>query len=625
MLSLLTALLASSPALAADSDPVLDHHATFAVEGGWFWTDKGEHIGSSWSVVGRAGWGPVPRLGFELSTGYIQGRTRSSFEYVYSAFTPRFSTLFIILPEGRFQPFFAVEAGLIYKNVWRSQDIIAEQANAEGWGGYENPDTDFLGGAGVGVFIPLVGPLAFRADFRALVNIGTEPHGLREDIFYDLELTAGLALRLGTGSRDRDNDGILNRVDLCPDDPEDRDYFEDQDGCPDWDNDQDRLPDPIDKCPNDPEDRDGFQDGDGCPDPDNDNDGILDVYDTCPNMAEDKDGFEDEDGCPDPDNDQDGVDDLRDECPNVPEDHDGWQDQDGCPDPDNDGDGILDKDDECPNAAEDQDGFGDLDGCPENDNDGDGIQDLDDRCPSEPEDHDGFQDEDGCPDLDNDSDGIADTEDRCPDDAEDRDGFQDEDGCPELDNDQDGIPDLQDRCPLDPEDVDGFQDEDGCIDPDNDADGIPDVVDDCPDSAEVYNGFQDLDGCPDELPPEIKEFTGVIQGIYFEIDSDTIKAQSFSVLDRAARVLQDYPDVRLKIEGHTDSDGGEEHNLDLSQRRAMSVGQYLIDAGVNPDRLEWQGYGESRPIASNNTQDGKAQNRRVEFHVINPAKPQVPQ
>ena len=90
-------------------------------------------------------------------------------------------------------------------------------------------------------------------------------------------------------------------------------------------------------------------------------------------------------------------------------------------------------------------------------------------------------------------------------------------------------------------------------------------------------------------------------------------------------MLKDYPGIRMRIEGHTDSDGGDDYNLELSQRRAMAVGQYLINAGVEPDRLEWQGFGETRPIASNQTAEGKAQNRRVEFHVINPEPLVVPQ
>ncbi len=131
---------------------------------------------------------------------------------------------------------------------------------------------------------------------------------------------------------DSDGDGIDDSVDKCPNEPEDKDGFQDQDGCPDLDNDNDGIPDAQDKCPNEPEDKDGFQDQDGCPDPDNDNDGIPDAKDKCPNDPEDKDGFQDQDGCPDPDNDNDGIPDTKDRCPNEPETINGYQDDDGCPD-----------------------------------------------------------------------------------------------------------------------------------------------------------------------------------------------------------------------------------------------------------------------------------------------------
>ncbi|MFT7700120.1 MAG: outer membrane protein OmpA-like peptidoglycan-associated protein [Candidatus Krumholzibacteriia bacterium] len=119
------------------------------------------------------------------------------------------------------------------------------------------------------------------------------------------------------------------------------------------DRDRDGIPDDKDMCPDQPEDMDGYNDLDGCPDPDNDGDGILDADDACPTRAEDLDGFQDEDGCPDPDNDGDGIYDGRDSCPNEAEDIDGWQDQDGCPDPDNDQDGVLDINDRCPRTPVD--------------------------------------------------------------------------------------------------------------------------------------------------------------------------------------------------------------------------------------------------------------------------------
>ena len=129
------------------------------------------------------------------------------------------------------------------------------------------------------------------------------------------------------GPADRDRDGILDDVDKCPDQPEDKDGFEDEDGCPEPDNDKDGLADTSDKCPNEPEDKDKFEDEDGCPDPDNDTDGIADATDKCPIDPEDKDAFEDEDGCPDADNDKDGVLDAADRCPNEP----GPPDNEGCP------------------------------------------------------------------------------------------------------------------------------------------------------------------------------------------------------------------------------------------------------------------------------------------------------
>jgi hypothetical protein len=182
------------------------------------------------------------------------------------------------------------------------------------------------------------------------------------------------------------------------------------------DKDKDRIPDDIDKCPAAAEDKDLFQDNDGCPDPDDDNDAVCDPIitesnrlgefvgvckglDKCPNQAEDKDGFEDEDGCPDLDNDKDGIADKFDKCPMDPEDMDAFEDADGCPDLDNDKDGIADKDDKCAVDAEDKDAFEDEDGCPELDNDKDGIPDLKDKCPLEAEVKNGVEDEDGCPDV----------------------------------------------------------------------------------------------------------------------------------------------------------------------------------------------------------------------------------
>lgn len=182
----------------------------------------------------------------------------------------------------------------------------------------------------------------------------------------DARLVLGFVLEPSIG--DRDNDGLRDDEDQCPDVPEDFDRFQDQDGCPDLDNDNDGIPDTEDQCVNVPEDRDGDADTDGCPEGSNgdrDGDGILDAVDKCPEVPEDRDGFEDTDGCPDLDNDQDGIPDKQDRCPDVAEDFDKFEDTDGCPEPDNDKDGIPDVSDKCPDDPETYNGFEDQDGCPD--------------------------------------------------------------------------------------------------------------------------------------------------------------------------------------------------------------------------------------------------------------------
>jgi outer membrane protein OmpA-like peptidoglycan-associated protein len=134
------------------------------------------------------------------------------------------------------------------------------------------------------------------------------------------------------GRGDADGDEVPDRIDICPDEPEDRDNYQDDDGCPDLDNDGDGIIDAKDACTDEPEDKDGYQDDDGCPEPDNDNDGVPDVTDRCPNDKEDADGWEDDDGCPEEDNDGDGIADDKDQCANEPETVNGYQDLDGCPD-----------------------------------------------------------------------------------------------------------------------------------------------------------------------------------------------------------------------------------------------------------------------------------------------------
>jgi outer membrane protein OmpA-like peptidoglycan-associated protein len=340
---------------------------------------------------------------------------------------------------------------------------------------------------------------------------------------------------------------------------------------------------------------------------DGDGDGFLDKDDPCQDQAEDKDGFEDQDGCPEPDNDKDGVNDTGDKCPLIA----GLTDNAGCPEEapkDRDGDGIVDKNDRCGDQAEDYDAFQDDDGCPELDNDKDGIVDTSDKCPTD----EGPLQNLGCPIVDKDGDGTNDDKDKCPEEPEDKDGFQDEDGCPDLDNDSDGMPDGQDKCPAES----GPAENGGCPDTDKDGDGIVDRLDKCPEEV----GIQDEKGCAKQYKMVVvkKDRIEIKKQIKFGTASAKIVGkESFAILGDVAQVLRDMPTLKkLRIEGHTDSVGNDAKNLKLSQNRADSVMAQLIKLGIDPGRLEAVGFGETRPIASNATKAGRAENRRIEFNVV---------
>ena len=180
-----------------------------------------------------------------------------------------------------------------------------------------------------------------------------------------------------------------------------------------------------------------------------------------------------------------------------------------------------------------------------------------------------------------------------------------------TDKDGDGIPDKLDRCPGQAEDFDGFQDEDGCPDPDNDGDGVPDLSDACPNTPAGVE--VDERGCP-----VVKEITEalVLKGVRFVKGSDQLTLDSQSILDDVAKSLLAYPDVVIEIQGHTDSSGSAVFNERLSLRRAESVRDYLVTQGVDIQRMRAVGYGERFPIASNGSDEGRAQNRRVEIHRI---------
>jgi outer membrane protein OmpA-like peptidoglycan-associated protein len=252
------------------------------------------------------------------------------------------------------------------------------------------------------------------------------------------------------------------------------------------------------------------------------------------------------------------------------------------------------------------------------DRDRDGVRNFDDECPDDAEDRDGFRDDDGCPEPDNDGDLIADAADECPTDPEDRDGFEDADGCADPDNDGDGILDPADQCIADPEDRDDWRDGDGCPEADNDGDGFPDAQDQCPLEAETVNEVADDDGCPDlvRVDRETAQIR-ILEPVFFATNRDAILDRSFPMLEEMVRVITEHPEIgRVAIEGHTDDRGRDARNLDLSNRRAQSVMRFLVEHGIPADRLTAQGFGETRPAAPNTTSEGRAQNRRVEFRLI---------
>lgn len=200
-------------------------------------------------------------------------------------------------------------------------------------------DTDWIGlHGGVGVKYRIDAHTGLRADAKVLFP----PSSASDSLTTDFELTVGLYRTFGAKPAappppaptptDTDGDGISDPTDECVDQPEDKDGFQDEDGCPDLDNDGDGIPDAADKCPTEPEDKDGVADDDGCPEEDADGDRIPDTADKCPIEPEDYDQLADEDGCPEDDVDGDGIPDSIDQCPPEPETRNNFEDDDGCPD-----------------------------------------------------------------------------------------------------------------------------------------------------------------------------------------------------------------------------------------------------------------------------------------------------
>lgn len=177
-------------------------------------------------------------------------------------------------------------------------------------------------------------------------------------------------------------------------------------------------------------------------------------------------------------------------------------------------------------------------------------------------------------------------------------------GCP--DRDSDGVADFEDKCPDKP----GLRIYYGC--PDTDGDGIDDSRDKCPDTA----GSVASDGCPEIRKEDRKTLEIAMQAVQFQTGSAVLKQESNVVLNQIVDILERYPSFNMTISGHTDNTGSAPANQTLSERRAKTCYDYLVARGIAPDRLSHAGYGESRPISTNETEKGRSLNRRVEFNLV---------
>lgn len=263
------------------------------------------------------------------------------------------------------------------------------------------------------------------------------------------------------------------------------------------------------------------------------------------------------------DSDGDGVSDAKDKCPNTPP---GVKvDEKGCP-VDTDGDGVPDYKDDCPTVP----GLASLNGCP--DKDGDGVADKDDRCPDVP----GLVSLKGCPDTD--GDGVADIDDKCPDTPK---GWKvDASGCPV----------------------------------DTDGDGVPDAIDKCPTVA----GPKENNGCPvEKTAEEIEAEKMKVDPVYFDFNKSVVKADQMAKIDKVVSLLKDNKNYKVDISGYCDSKGTEAYNLGLSKRRAAAVVKAIMKKGIKKAQIASEkGFGKANPVASNDTEEGRALNRRAEFKVF---------
>ncbi len=233
--------------------------------------------------------------------------------------------------------------------------------------------------------------------------------------------------------------------------------------------------------------------------------------------------------------------------------------------------------------------------CAYGDTDADGVKNYKDDCRGTVAG--GIVDDRGC-EIDSDGDGVVDRLDECP--GTPQGVVVDARGC-ELDDDGDGVGNSRDRCPGTP--AGAKVDQYGC-ELDSDGDGVVDSKDKCPNTPKgtVVDNY----GC--KLAAEYK-----LEHVNFEFDSATLTADSTANLDEAVKILKRHSDKKIEVAGHTDSQGDDQYNMGLSERRAQAVTDYLVAHGANASNIFVKGYGETEPVADNSTMEGRAANRRVEL------------
>lgn len=486
---------------------------------------------------------------------------------------------------------YAARAG---KNSWRDEITSAVTLRPADWVNLslsyslrEGRESNFGLGAGFKAkkvnFYFAADYLPFRTVKLNLQQFDEAIPSINLPLAYDrgrMNFVAGINIVMGKWL-DKDKDGVSDAHDRCLDTP--TGVKVDAKGCP-KDSDKDGVPDYLDKCPNTKKEARNHVDIYGCP-LDTDGDGVLDYADKCPDNSPEAKGFVDATGCP-TDADKDGVYDYRDKCADTPQ---GIEvDENGCP-LDTDGDGIPDYLDLCPNTPSAALGFVDKNGCP-TDKDDDGVLDYLDLCPNTPIEARGYVDSNGCL----------------------------------YDKDDDGVPDYLDECPETAFEARGTVDHRGCP-KDSDFDGVPDYIDDCP----RIPGVASNRGCP-EVKTEIHSLLkSALLGIQFDSDSMRITSRSYPMLDQLAEMLNENASYKLLIQGHSDnqvrrlpgtaSDStqtAEQQKMNVSEYYSVLVKNYLIDKGISSQRLFVKGFGDTKPVSTNSTSEGRARNRRVELSIV---------